>query len=215
MAGLRERKKRATRAAIHHAAMRLFAERGYAGTTIDDVASLADVSRATVFSYFPTKEDLVFGDAPLAVEALADVLRAAPDVLADVRDWARELFGGSAERESDGVWIEPELILQRRLGQAVAGVAARRLQILHRAEEVIAQALVERGADPLAARLAAATCVATLDAVEDAAAAELQRAPEAAEGAAEALLERGLAFARAGLAGISGPGTAPGPPASP
>jgi AcrR family transcriptional regulator len=202
MSGLRERKKRATRAAIHHAAMQLFAERGYAATTIDDVADSADVSRATVFSYFATKEDLVFGDAPLAVEALAEVLRAAPDVLAGVREWAREL-GGAVEPQSEhGGWIEPELMLQRRLATAAPGIAARRLQILHRAEEVIAQALVERGTDALGARLAAAACVAALDAAEEAAAAELERAPEAAAAAADALLDRGLEFARAGLAGI-------------
>ena len=56
MAGLRERKKLATRAAIHDGAMRLFAEHGFAGTTIDQIAEAADVSRATVFSYFPAKE---------------------------------------------------------------------------------------------------------------------------------------------------------------
>ena len=205
VSGLRERKKRATRAAIHHAALRLFAERGYGGATIDDVAASADVSRATVFSYFPTKEDLVFGDAPLAVEALGEALGAAPDVLAGVRDWARELGGAVEPGSQDGGWIEPELILQRRLAQAMPGVAARRLQILHRVEEVIAQALVERGTDPLAARLAAAACVAGLDAAEDAAAAELERAPEAAPGAADAALDRALAFARAGLAEITPP----------
>lgn len=205
MSGLRERKKRATRAAIHHAALRLFAERGYGGTTIDDVAAAADVSRATVFSYFPTKEDLVFGDAPLAVEALAGALRTAPEVLAGVREWAREL-GGSIEPEHEhGGWIEPELILQRRLAQAVPAIAARRLQILRSAEDVIAQALVGRGTDPLSARLAAAACVAALDAAEEAAAEELERAPDAASGAADALLDRALAFTRAGLAGISPP----------
>jgi hypothetical protein len=57
----------------------------------------------------------------------------------------------------------------------------------------------------LGARLAAATCVAALDAVEEAAAAELERSPDAAPGAAMALLDRGIEFARAGLAGIGPP----------
>jgi len=75
MTGLRERKKRATRAAIHHAAMRLFGERGYAQTTIDDVAAAADVSRATVFTYFPTKEDLVFWRLEAFEEEILGALR--------------------------------------------------------------------------------------------------------------------------------------------
>ena len=71
MPGLRERKKAATRKAIHDGAIRLFGEQGYAGTTIDQIAEAADVSRATVFHYFPTKESIVFGDAPQAIAALA------------------------------------------------------------------------------------------------------------------------------------------------
>ena len=63
VAGLRERKKRATRIAIRDAAMALFEQHGFAQTTFDRIAEAADVSRATVFSYFPTKEDIVFGDA--------------------------------------------------------------------------------------------------------------------------------------------------------
>jgi AcrR family transcriptional regulator len=58
--GLRERKKRQTRAAIAAAAMRLFRERGFDAVTIADVARAADVSEKTIFNYFPAKEDLVF-----------------------------------------------------------------------------------------------------------------------------------------------------------
>lgn len=58
--GLRERKKRATRAAIAAAATELFAARGFDAVTVADVARAAGVSEKTIFNYFATKEDLVF-----------------------------------------------------------------------------------------------------------------------------------------------------------
>jgi AcrR family transcriptional regulator len=60
MSGLREAKKRRTRETIAQAAADLFRERGFAAVTIDDVASAANVSRQTVFNYFPTKEQMLF-----------------------------------------------------------------------------------------------------------------------------------------------------------
>ena len=58
--GLRESKKRQTRAAIAAAAMELFAARGFDAVTVAEVAQAARVSEKTVFNYFPAKEDLVF-----------------------------------------------------------------------------------------------------------------------------------------------------------
>lgn len=60
MSGLRESKKRRTREAIAQAAADLFRERGFDAVTVDDVARAADVSRQTVFNYFPTKEQMLF-----------------------------------------------------------------------------------------------------------------------------------------------------------
>ena len=60
--GLRERKKAKTRAAIRQHALRLFREQGYSATTIEQIADAAEVSPATFFRYFPTKEDVVLQD---------------------------------------------------------------------------------------------------------------------------------------------------------
>jgi AcrR family transcriptional regulator len=60
--GLRERKKLRTREAIATVALELFAERGYQQTTVAEIAEAAEVSKGTLFAYFPSKEEIVFAD---------------------------------------------------------------------------------------------------------------------------------------------------------
>jgi AcrR family transcriptional regulator len=200
MAGLRERKKRATRLAIHDAGMRLFAEQGFTATTIDAIAEAADVSRATVFSYFPTKEDIVFGDAPSAIDSLAARLRERADeegTIATVQAWVGELTG----------WLQPDLVLRRRLGREVPVVGARQLQLYDAVERTVADALEqELGPDrQLAARLAAASMIAALRTAEEIAAARMeQRGRELADSEIATLLHDAAAFVKAGIAAISG-----------
>lgn len=87
--GLRERKKARTRAAIQRHALRLFRERGYAATTVEQVAAAAEVAPSTVFRYFPTKEDLVVSDDydPLFVAAF----RAQPPELTPIQALRRAM----------------------------------------------------------------------------------------------------------------------------
>jgi AcrR family transcriptional regulator len=109
--GLRERKKIRTRQAIREAARRLIDEQGYDNTTIEQIATLAEVSPSTVFRYFPSKEHIVLTDdyaqssiallrerpadePPLVAlrEALTEMVRRlAEDFSAEYR-WRRELM---------------------------------------------------------------------------------------------------------------------------
>ncbi len=58
--GLREAKKERTRELIADTAWRMFADRGFDRVAVADVARAAEVSEATVFNYFRTKEDLFY-----------------------------------------------------------------------------------------------------------------------------------------------------------
>jgi AcrR family transcriptional regulator len=85
--GLRERKAARTREAVSRVAIGLFCERGYDAVTMSEIAEAAQVGRATLFAYYPTKEALVLDrvreDDPCQVVAgrargvsLVDALRA-------------------------------------------------------------------------------------------------------------------------------------------
>lgn len=75
---LRERTRQAVRADIAATAMRLFLDRGFDATTMDQVAEAAGISRRSLFRYFATKEDIALGDIAQRGARLAELLAGRP-----------------------------------------------------------------------------------------------------------------------------------------
>ena len=92
--GLRERKKLRTRALIQKEALRLFLEKGFEATTIEEIAEAAEISPSTFFNYFPTKEEVVFQDEldPLILAAFNAQPEGTHPIRA-LRDSMKTVFG--------------------------------------------------------------------------------------------------------------------------
>lgn len=65
-------------AAIEQAAFALFGERGFDGTTLDDIAAAVGVSRRTLFRYYRSKNDIPWGQFDRTLERFREILRALP-----------------------------------------------------------------------------------------------------------------------------------------
>jgi AcrR family transcriptional regulator len=202
--GLRERKKQQTRQAIHMAAMRLFAERGFEATTIADIAAAADISPRTFFAYFPSKEEVVFAKFEPAFEDFGRSLSERPPgttALEALRAWI-----GRAAKEFSG---DPDAArLEARLRRESSAVAACDLQHMRRFEQRLAEAVGEDLGEPgdaLRPRLVAAAAVAALQATSDAADVILEDDAETAEALMadpSLFIDDALRFLEAGLAAL-------------
>jgi AcrR family transcriptional regulator len=112
--GLRERKKRQTREAITRAAWKLFARRGFDAVTVADIARAAKVSEKTVFNYFPTKEDLVFGAGMQRTAALVDAVRARPpgaSIVEPFRRWTMDYLDRVEHDPVESTTAIPRLVM--------------------------------------------------------------------------------------------------------
>jgi AcrR family transcriptional regulator len=158
--GLRELKKQRTRVAIQEAALTLIAQDGYDATTCEQIAAAAEVSPATFFRYFPTKEDVVLRDDydPLMAAAVA----ARP---------ARErpfLAVRRALAETVGQLPDHEMVTVRERTRLLLSVPALRAR-MHEQSEAARVALADvlatrmgRPPDDLAVQAIAAACAAAI-----------------------------------------------------
>jgi AcrR family transcriptional regulator len=137
--GLRERKKAKTKAAIQQHAMRLFGERGYQATTVEQVAAAAEVSPSTFFRYFPTKEDVVLYDAldPVLLEAF----RAQPAELSPIQALRGAMWAVFGELPAGELALQQE---RDALIRSVPELRARMLDEFAKSLDLLAEIVAER-----------------------------------------------------------------------
>jgi AcrR family transcriptional regulator len=75
---IRERTRRLAQTELTSVAQDLFVAQGYDGTTVDQIAAAAGMSKRTFFRYFPSKDDLVIGKYDLFADRMAEALDERP-----------------------------------------------------------------------------------------------------------------------------------------
>ena len=154
---LRERKQERAREAIVEAAHELFAERGFSGVTVADIAARAEVGRATFFRYFGDKQEVIFGGDRELGAVVAEAEKLAPDTpigdsLPAALAHAHRIVAAFVAKllEDRTAYVRHE-----RLVAAEPELTARSLTKQRRYAEELAAVLGRCGADPGTATLAA------------------------------------------------------------
>jgi AcrR family transcriptional regulator len=174
--GLRERKKRQTRSTLAEAALDLFAKQGYDQTTVAEIAAAADVSTRTFFSYFRTKEDVLFADTDERLDLIRAALSGAdPDTptIEVIRSAAAQIF-----RSPTGIF-GPHRATRAQLALHHPGLRAKAMQRLLAAQHELATWLRRKDRPQLDEVQAAALAGALIGALVGAAIASIERGDSA------------------------------------
>lgn len=138
--GLRERKKSRTRDALIAAAHRLFRERGFEATTVDEVAAAAEVSRRTYFRYFPTKEAVLFPSRAARLARFRRLLAERPVGETPLGAVRRACLAVAGDYMAD----RARVVSEYRIIQASPALIAHELELDLEWEDAIAEAFIAR-----------------------------------------------------------------------
>jgi AcrR family transcriptional regulator len=140
--GLRERKKEKTRHALESAALRLFAEKGFDGTTVDEIAEACDVSQRTFFRYYSAKEDVLFADGDERLDALLAELARRPLDELPMRAVQAAFQATTAKYAQD----RDRLLLRSRIFDGSSSLRSHKFERQKNWEQAVTAALRERDA---------------------------------------------------------------------
>ncbi|PFG32040.1 TetR family transcriptional regulator [Paramicrobacterium agarici] len=143
---------------LEKAAFELFAEQGFAATTVPEITARAGLSTRTFHRYFADKREVVFGGEDVPAEAAQMLADAAPDdepldlIMTSLRTFAETRFEGRRD----------ELRMRREIVSSDPGLRERDLQKRETVGKVVHDALIARGVSATQAALLAETSVTLL-----------------------------------------------------
>lgn len=140
--GLRQRKRRETLQRIRDRGICLFIEKGYAATTLDDIAAAAGISRRTFFYYFKSKDEILLSLQSDVGDMLVGALRKVP---ADRRPLAA--IREAAVAVCASIPTDDMIAIDRLMRESEA-VQARKQASYVEQEKALFAALRERWPDP-------------------------------------------------------------------
>lgn len=155
--GLRERKKRRMYETVSDIAIGLFIEKGFDAVSVAEIAAAAEISKPTLFRYFPAKEDLVLhriADHETEAARVVEERGEGESVVGAL--WAHYLAGLARRDPVTGLNDDPRVLAFHRLLYGTPSLVARAYGHLERSEAALAEAL----GGGLDARVAAAQLVA-------------------------------------------------------
>ncbi|MEU8301228.1 TetR family transcriptional regulator [Micromonospora sp. NPDC048909] len=160
--GLRERKKAATRLALHEAALRLAIEEGLDRVTVEAIADAANVSRRTFSNYFSSKEEALFHGDTMRLSRMLELIREQPT---DEQPWPALTRAALRLTEEAFHDADPSWLTRRRQLRGHPGLAAHQVAAYATIEREVAAELALRltGADvTLRSRVLASTFLTTV-----------------------------------------------------
>ncbi|MET9700224.1 TetR family transcriptional regulator [Streptomyces sp. NPDC006529] len=145
--GLREAKKQRTRQQLAATALELFLERGFDAVSVADVAAAAEVSKPTLFRYFPSKEDLLLDRFADHQDEAARVVRERPSGQTPVEAVHAHFIDALAANDPiTGLCDHPNVVVFQRLLYSTASLASRLAHYAAREVDLLA-AVLEREAE--------------------------------------------------------------------
>ncbi|MEE4493969.1 TetR family transcriptional regulator [Streptomyces sp. BE230] len=149
---LRERKKQLTYQAVSDAAISLFLERGFDKVSVAEIAAAADISKPTLFRYFPAKEDLALHRFADHEDESARVVAGRAEGESPLDALRRHFLDGLEARDPvTGLCDVPQVLAFHRLLYGTPSLVARLYGYQSRSEAALARALGDKVTDRLAA----------------------------------------------------------------